>query len=193
MLFRSPYSRYKLLGPLYRNGFVPANVPEDLKLSLYQDPLTVLQNATRMDFHTTMVDDYLVKTDRASMLSSLELRAPFLDRNLIEFAFGKVPDNLRASPGERKILLRNLARKVLPPTLDINRKCGFTLPLAEWFKGEWGDLTTEVLMEADTALFDRKRIVHLLNLQRKGLANTNRLFALTMFELWRREYNIEAL
>jgi len=190
-LFFDPYIRRKLLKPLYRNGFVPTVIPEDFKLSFHESNLTILQNATRIDFRTTLVDDYLVKTDRASMLSSLELRAPFLDRKLVEFAFGKVPDSLRASSMGRKILLRNLAKNLLPPALDINRKGGFILPLADWFKDEWGDFITEVLMEADSTIFDKKEIMKLLDLQSKGFANANRLFALTMFELWRKVYNVK--
>lgn len=186
-----PVFRSRLLAPLSRSGLLPKGMPEDLKLALVDDSLTFFQNAARLDFHTTMVDGYLVKTDRASMLSSLELRAPFLDHHLVEFAFGKVPDTLRATGTERKVLLRNLAKRILPPDLDIHRKAGFTLPLAEWFKSDWGNFTTEVLMEADPRIFDKKIISRLLQLQRKGFSNANRLFALTMFELWRREYAIE--
>lgn len=184
-------SRRKLLSPLYRAGYIPLGQPESMKETYFDTSLNIFQNATRMDFHTTMVDDYLVKSDRASMLHSLELRAPFLDHKLIEFAFGRVRDNLRASLNERKILLRRLAERLLPPALDVNRKQGFTLPLNAWFKGEWGAFMTEVLMEADPAIFDNKMVTSLIKGQRRGFANANRLFALTMFELWRREYRVK--
>ncbi|MFH1903618.1 MAG: asparagine synthase (glutamine-hydrolyzing) [Candidatus Omnitrophota bacterium] len=182
--------RRKLLSPLYRSGYTPLVSPELKKAAHFDTSLNIFQNATRTDFQTTMVDDYLVKSDRASMLHSLELRAPFLDHKLIEFAFGRVPDSLRATLNERKILLRRLAKRLLPPALDIHRKQGFSLPLAAWFKGEWGDFMTEVLVEADPTIFDKRVITSLIKGQRRGLANTNRLFALTMFELWRREYDI---
>jgi len=182
--------RRKLLSPLYRSGYRPLVSPE-LRKALHSDiSLNIFQNATRTDFQTTMVDGYLVKSDRASMLHSLELRAPFLDHNLIEFAFGRVPDNLRATLNERKVLLRLLAKRLLPPALDINRKQGFSLPLSTWFKGEWGAYMTEILMESDPNIFDKAVILSLIRGQHWGLANTNRLFALTMFELWRREYQI---
>ena len=182
--------RRQLLTPLYSLGYTPSESPEEKKAEFYDASLSILQNSTRTDFQTTMVDDYLVKVDRASMLHSLELRAPFLDHNLCEFAFGRVPDSLRANLKERKILLRNLANRLLPPSLDLERKQGFTLPLAQWFKSEWGSFMSEILMEADPKIFDRKVISGLIKGQKLGFANSNRIFALTMFELWRREYDV---
>jgi asparagine synthase (glutamine-hydrolysing) len=129
--------------------------------------------------------------DRASMLASLEVRAPFLDHRIIEFAFGRVSDRMRATENRRKILLRRLAKRLLPPTFDLERKQGFTMPLAAWFKGKWGDYVTSVLLTAEPGLFDRRTIWKLIAGQGKGYANTQRLFALTMFELWRREYRVE--
>ena len=124
------------------------------------------------------------------MLASLEVRAPWLDYRLVEFAFGRVPDALRASGGERKIVLRRLAARILPPTVDLSRKWGFSMPLDRWFRGEWGAFVEGVLREADPTIFDRRAIASLLDGQRRGYANTARLFALTVFELWRREYRV---
>jgi asparagine synthase (glutamine-hydrolysing) len=150
-----------------------------------------LRQATESDFRTIMADDFLVKVDRASMLNSLEIRAPFLDYRIIEFAFKEVPDILKVFRSERKILLRILAKSNLPSTLDLKRKQGFIIPFANWFKdGEWGNYIETVLNESDPDLFDHKIIQKLLKGQRYGLDNTRRLFALTMFELWRKEYNV---
>jgi asparagine synthase (glutamine-hydrolysing) len=184
-------TRRRLLSPLYDAGHHPREEPESARAAYCDDQATLYQNAARTDFHTTMVDDYLVKTDRASLLHSLELRAPFLDRDLIDFAFAKVPDHLKVSGTERKILLRKLAQRCLPATLDTKRKQGFSLPLQAWFKGEWGAFMQSVLAEASPQIFDRRAIAHLMNGQKNGLANTERIFALAMFELWRREYRVE--
>jgi asparagine synthase (glutamine-hydrolysing) len=124
------------------------------------------------------------------MLTSLEVRAPWLDHRIVGFAFSRVPDALRATGSERKILPRRLARRLLPPTADFSRKWGFTMPLAAWFRGEWGAFVEEVLREADPAIFDRRVITSLLEGQRRGYGNTARLFALAFFELWRREYRV---
>ena len=69
------------------------------------------------------------------MLNLLELRAPLLDYRLIEFAFGKVPSHLKATAQDKKILLKRLTARVLPPEFDRQRKQGFSIPLAKWLKG----------------------------------------------------------
>jgi asparagine synthase (glutamine-hydrolysing) len=151
---------------------------------------SLLRQATEADFTTTMCDGYLVKVDRASMLNSLEIRAPWLDYRLIEFAFGRVPDAQRATSHERKILPRRLAAKLLPPQLDLKRKQGFSIPLATWLTGAWGPFFEDTLRSADPTLFNQRAIHGLFAGQKKGRANAARLFCLTMFELWRREYKI---
>ena len=150
----------------------------------------LLQRATRMDFANYLAEDILVKVDRASMLNSLELRAPLLDYRLIEFAFGKVPSHLKATAQDKKILLKRLTARVLPPEFDRQRKQGFSIPLAEWLKGgAFRTLFHEVLRDPQCS-FDAQTIDSLLRGQDRGRSNGERLFALVLFELWRREYGI---
>ncbi|SRR6266571_1573952 len=183
-------TRARLLLPLARQGVSLNGAPETFRASLCRSQDSVVRQATEADFRTTMVDAYLVKIDRASMLTSLEVRAPWLDHRLIEFAFGRVPDTLRATATEQKILPRRLAERLLPKTLDLTRKQGFSLPLTAWLKGEWGSFMEEVLRGADRRLFDQHVICSLLDGQRRGYSNTARLYALTLFELWRREFRV---
>ena len=150
-----------------------------------------LQQLTRADFASYMCDNILVKVDRASMFASLEVRAPFLDQRIIEFAFGEVPRAQRLLLDERKILPRRLAKRLLPAELDINRKRGFSVPLEEWMRGDWGHSVERDLESAPPALFNRSVVKSLFAGQRRGRNNGQRLFALVMLELWRREYNIE--
>lgn len=176
--------RRRLLAP---SGLVVDESPERHKAALAFGR-TAVQRSMAMDFRSYLVDDILVKVDRASMLTSLEVRAPFLDPRIIEFAYSRVPDSLRAWKGQRKVLLRNLARRVLPPQLNITRKQGFSIPLHIWFRGDWGRYMRDILADADPALFDQPTIQSLLAGQERGLINTHRIFALTLLELWRREY-----
>jgi asparagine synthase (glutamine-hydrolysing) len=150
----------------------------------------LIQRATRMDFGNYLAEDILVKVDRASMLNSLEVRAPFLDYRVIEFAYGKVPTRLKTTVTDRKIILKQLCQKLLPPEFDRQRKQGFSIPLAQWLKGgELRELFYDVLGRAD-GLFDKKTVVSLLKGQDHGRGNSQRLFALVLFELWRREYEV---
>ena len=150
----------------------------------------LLQRATRMDFSNYLAEDILVKVDRASMLNSLELRAPLLDYRLIEFAFGKVPSHLKATARDKKILLKRLTARVLPPEFDRQRKQGFSIPLGEWLKGgAFRALFNEVLRDPQCS-FDAGTVDSLLRGQDRGRSNGERLFALVLFELWRREYGI---
>jgi len=151
----------------------------------------LLQRATRMDFGNYLAEDILVKVDRASMLNSLEVRAPLLDYRLIEFAFGKVPSRLKATAGSRKVLLKQLAARVLPREFDRQRKQGFSIPLAVWLQsGPWKTFFRETLLGSDNTVFDHNLVSRLLAGQAKGRVNSERLFALVLFELWRREYRI---
>jgi len=177
-------SRKRLLAP---SGIAVDESAERAKAML-SIGRTAVQRSMAMDFRSYLVDDILVKVDRASMLTSLEVRAPLLDPRIIEFAYGRVPDHLRAWKGQRKVLLRKLAKKILPPQLDITRKQGFSIPLHKWFRGDWGRYMRDVLTQADPSLFDPKAIRSLMAGQDRGLGNTHRIFALTIFELWRREY-----
>ena len=164
--------------------------PEDYKASLAPRGQSILRQATYVDFKTYLPDDILTKVDRASMLASLEVRAPFLDPRIIEFAYSRVPDRLRATREEKKILPRMLAAKLLPKTLDLKRKQGFSLPLDAWFKGRFGEVVRDVLSQADPRLFSPKAIESVIKGQQSGRSNTHRLYALTLFELWRREYKV---
>lgn len=165
-------------------------VAESVLKSRVPDHPDLLQRATRMDFANYLAEDILVKVDRASMLNSLEIRAPLLDYRLIEFAFGKVPSKLKANQTEKKILLKRLTTRVLPPEFDRQRKQGFSIPLAQWLKGgAFRTLFQDVLRDPQCS-FDSRMVASLLRGQDAGRSNGERLFALVLFELWRREYGV---
>jgi asparagine synthase (glutamine-hydrolysing) len=182
-LYFDAASRRRLL------GVGPSAVVAERRKESWCPPGTPLQAATASDFTGYLVDDILVKVDRASMLTSLEVRAPFLDPNLIEFAFSRLPDALRATPSQLKVLPRRLAARLLPAEIHQAPKQGFSLPLGAWFRGSWGRALQDVL--ADSALLDPGVVRELFQGQRRGRNNTQRLFSLAMLELWRREYGIE--
>ncbi|MBR9701520.1 asparagine synthase (glutamine-hydrolyzing) [Candidatus Pacearchaeota archaeon] len=79
----------------------------------------------------TMSENYLLKTDRASMANSLEVRSPFLDYRLMEYSF-KIPAELKASKFETKKLMKEILKDTLPKTILKRKKAGFSPPIDEW-------------------------------------------------------------
>lgn len=175
------------------NGFgVWATVAEQMRESRMPSTGGLLQRAMRVDFESYLSEDILVKVDRASMLHSLEVRAPMLDVEVIEFAYTKIPSGLGATTASRKILLKRLASRLLPPNFDLMRKQGFSIPLASWLRtGRWLEYFRDVLLDDRQTVFCHRVIRKLFAGQRKGHSNGECLFGLLMFELWRREYQVE--
>lgn len=151
----------------------------------------LIQRATRFDFENYLVDDILVKVDRASMQNSVEVRSPFLDAQMLDFAFRRVPSSLKATAGSRKILLKRLGTRILPKEFNSKRKQGFSIPLAAWLKrGPFRNLFWETLTASDS-MFDVKTLRNLLDQQDAGRHYGEQIFALVLFELWRKEYGIQ--
>ena len=165
--------------------------PEEFKTSLTNGSMSLLAQAMAVDFMTYLADDILVKVDRSSMLASLEVRSPWLDPRVVDFAFSSVPTREKVNGSGRKLLPRRLAQRLLPTGLDLHRKQGFSMPLNSWFRGQWGEQVRAVLLDSQDGPFDRQEVSRLIRSQQRGHQNTQRLFALMLFELWRREYRIE--
>ncbi len=181
------YARSKLLDLHYKDWPFVADSIRKSRIPKHSDPV---QRVTRFDFINYMAEDILVKVDRASMLNSLEIRAPFLDVSVIEFAYGKVPSKLKATSLDRKILLKKLASRILPPDFDKKRKMGFGIPLDRWLaKGPWRSMFEAVLLDSNST-FSREEVLKLFQSLDKGRPVKEHLFCLMQFELWRKEYNL---
>ena len=158
------------------------------KIPNEDDPI---QRLTRMDFMTYLPDDILAKVDRSSMLFSLEVRAPWLNHEIIDFAYRMVPGNQKVNEYNRKIILKEMALRILPKKFDIDRKQGFSIPLAKWLK-KGGRLRRFF----EDIVFDKSSIINqefaksLFNGLDRGRSNSERIYSLVMLEIWRRKYNI---
>ena len=106
---------------------------------------TSLSKALSLNFHTYLLDDLLVKADRCSMAHGLELRSPFLDTRLIEFAQG-LPDHRRIRGKELKTLLRQAFSDLLPVQIAKRPKMGFGVPLPTWFRTHWRGPAEDLLL-----------------------------------------------
>ncbi len=108
----------------------------------YSDPIST-HGLMRADLWTYLVDNCLVKSDRASMRHALELRVPFLGNALIDLGL-RIPSSLHFAQG-RKTILRKLAQRHLPAAVWDRPKHGFTVPLAHYFNGAWRNCVNELL------------------------------------------------
>jgi asparagine synthase (glutamine-hydrolysing) len=151
--------------------------------------LTLLQLMTRLDFYSYLPDDVLVKVDRASMLASLEVRAPLLDYRIVEFAF-KLPDRLRFNGITRKYLLKKVARKYLPPDFPYERKQGFSIPEAVWFKEKWRHNIESI--STDAWLTDRKSVSEILRIHDRSGRCGRLLFGVLMLSEFQKHWGVSA-
>jgi asparagine synthase (glutamine-hydrolysing) len=93
----------------------------------------VLDNVLAADYKTYMVDDILVKVDRATMSVSLEGREPLLDHRIAEFV-SQLPSNFKIRDGKKKYLLKQITHKYIPEKLIDRPKMGFAIPVVHWFR-----------------------------------------------------------
>jgi len=140
-----------------------------------------------VDFGVYLVDDLLVKTDRASMAHSLEARVPFLDPLVTNLAFA-LPTRLKVRGLAKKVLLRKAVEPLLPRDVVHGRKRGFSIPAAAWLRGELGPFARETL-SADTlrrqGFFRPGPVERLLDEHAAGREDWSRqLWGLLAFTLW---------
>jgi len=150
-----------------------------------------LDQAMYIDIQTWLVDDILTKVDRASMAHSLEVRVPFLDHRIVEFA-ASLPPSLKLKRGQRKYVLKRCQKSHLPRSVLKRRKSGFNAPVSQWLAttldcfcsdlvGELQNGSSELgFLRADavTALWEQHR--------RGERDNGLKLFNLIMLLLWYR-------
>lgn len=137
------------------------------------------------------LNEYLVKVDRASMINSLEVRTPFLDKDLAEFIF-KVPAKLKLKNFQTKYLLKKLAQKYMDPDIFSRPKQGFGIPFDEWFRDELQGFVKDVLFSErfkNRRIFNQSYVEKLVNQHTSRIFDfTHRIWLLIVFELWCRKY-----
>jgi asparagine synthase (glutamine-hydrolysing) len=143
------------------------------------------------DMKTYLPGGILVKVDRMSMANSLEVRAPILDYHLIEFA-AKLPSELKYNKGEKKYLLKEAFKDDLTDDILYRKKMGFSVPLAEWLRGEIKELTETTLFEASNGIsnyFDMQAIRKIWQQhQSEKIDHSIVLWSLLMFQMWWNQY-----
>lgn len=140
---------------------------------------------------TYMMDDILVKVDRASMFNSLEVRAPFLDTNVVD-CVNSLPTSFKLNGLQSKYILKKIMEGKLPKEIIWRKKKGFGIPLAHWLSNELKDFTAELLNEEKIdreGLFDSSYINRLLKDHYERRADNRKLiWTLIVFEMWREKW-----
>jgi asparagine synthase (glutamine-hydrolysing) len=148
----------------------------------------------RHDQKYYLADDILAKVDRMSMAHSVEVRPPFLDHRIVEFAAG-VPAKWKIQGSRQKILLRHLMRNKLPAEVLAHKKIGFDIPAHEWLRGPLRPLlqdTLEGLTSQEDGLFRSSEIRACLNDHFSRRANFGyHLWGLMILFLWMRKWRIQ--
>ncbi len=150
-----------------------------------------LRHMLMLDAQTWLVDNLLERGDRMSMAASLELRPPFLDRDVVEYAF-QLPSSLKLRQGTSKWLVKQVAQQYLPNSIVNRRKVGFRVPLDAWFRDglesfAWDTLTSQTSLTS--TYMDRSAVRALLDRHRERKSNEDiRIWTLLCLEIWHQEF-----
>jgi len=144
-----------------------------------------------LDLMSYLPDDINVKMDIASMANSLEVRAPFMDHKLVEFAAG-LPAKMKRNGTTGKYILKKTLERLLPKDILYRPKHGFSVPVSEWLRGPLGDLLRQVLLDPATkarGYLQMRSVEKLIREHEEGTIDHGmRLWLLLNFELWQRTY-----
>ena len=153
-----------------------------------------LQSFLTFDQKYFLPDNILTKVDRASMAHSIEIRPPFLDHRIVEFAHS-LPANLKIQGFRQKAILRNLMRGKLPPAILRRKKIGFDIPAHDWFRGPLRPLLDEALAFASAEhgeFFQIPRIEAHVRAHLDRRANMGyHLWGLMTLFLWMKKWRIQ--
>ena len=177
--------------------------PEALAVSegeIYADARAIANECNNDDLVTRMqsvdtrlylAEDILTKVDRASMAVSLEVRAPFLDPRVAEFA-ASLPRNYKLRGLKTKYILKKAVRDMLPAFVTRRGKKGFGVPVAEWLKVKLRPLARDLLSPERVrraGVFNPEFVARLQDEHERGVANHRKLlWTLLMFELWHESF-----
>jgi asparagine synthase (glutamine-hydrolysing) len=140
-----------------------------------------------VDINYYLAEDILTKVDRASMAVSLEVRAPFLDPRVGEFA-ARIPVDYKLRGRKGKYILKKAAEPLIPRAILDRPKKGFGIPVAEWLKGSLNPLMHDLLDKkriVDQGLFDPMYVSRLIDEHERGkFSHHKQLWTLLVFQLW---------
>jgi len=166
-------------------GYHPSKITTDIYES--SDGQDHLAKILYTDMKTYLPGDILVKVDRMSMANSLEVRAPILDKEILEFA-ATVPSDMKFFKGEKKHILKEAFKPLLPDEILYRKKMGFSVPLASWLRGEIKTLAEEYLFNQTGGIQQFFNMDVVDNLwhehQTQNADHATLLWSMLMFQMW---------
>jgi asparagine synthase (glutamine-hydrolysing) len=187
----NPAEQEELLTPeVLRNS--DGDIYRQARLMLNEcDSSDVVEQMQSLDTRLYLAEDILTKVDRASMAVSLEVRAPFLDPRVAEFA-ASLPASYKLRGRKTKYILKRAIEDFLPPFVTRRGKKGFGVPVAEWLKGKLRPLARDLLSPdrvRKAGVFNPEYVTKLQDEHERGVANHRKLlWTLLMFELWHESF-----
>ncbi len=142
-----------------------------------------------LDWHTYLADDINAKVDIAAMAHALEVRCPFLDTDVVEFA-SRLPRHMLMR-WRGKHILRRAVRDLVPASIIDRHKQGFGLPLRRWMNEDLGGMVRDVLLDRrarDRGLFEPREVQRLVDSMDRDRNAPDRVWTLLVLELWFREF-----
>lgn len=152
-----------------------------------KDTVTKMQY---LDIHMWLMGDILLKADKTSMANSLELRVPFLDKKVMEFA-SSIPLSSRVNTVTTKLALRKAAEKILPKRTATKDKLGFPVPIRVWLKeeGYYNTVKQAFLSPVAEKYFETEKLVKLLETHKSGKADVSRkIWTVYTFIVWYNQF-----
>jgi asparagine synthase (glutamine-hydrolysing) len=155
------------------------------------DATDLVERMQYLDTKLYLAEDILGKVDRTSMAVSLEVRAPFLDKRVVEYA-ASLPSSYKLHGRSTKYILKRAVAPLLPPFVTRRGKKGFGVPVADWLKGRLRPLARDLLAPARLrriGLFDPDYVARLQDEHERGVANHRKtLWTLLVFALWHENF-----
>jgi asparagine synthase (glutamine-hydrolysing) len=153
-----------------------------------------LQDYLHFDQQHFLTEDILSKVDRMSMAHSVEVRPPFLDHRIVEFA-ATLPDRMKMQGSRQKAILKDLMKNKLPGSILRRKKVGFDIPAHEWLRGPLQPLLQDMVATAATEygdLFRQSVLEECVSQHLSRRANLGyHLWGLTILFLWMRKWRIQ--
>jgi asparagine synthase (glutamine-hydrolysing) len=149
-----------------------------------------LEKMLYVDTKTWLPDDLLIKADRMTMANSIELRVPFLDHKVLEFA-ARLPRNQKVRGWDMKYLLKKALAKHVPEQILARRKVGFPNPSVSWLAHDLKDVVRDILLDSraiSRGYFRRAAVEELVERNSRSTRYTPEIFSLLVLELWHRAF-----